>query len=217
MCQLGKRRVAGLGQLPSGGRLPTAWNVYFAASDVSDTARQVERAGGSITIGPLAVLDHGELAMACDCGGATFGLWQAKRHIGAELMHEANTLAWCEVNTRNSALTAAFYRHLLQLENGEHDKDDCYTLRRGNDPVCGIVQLADDENITPHWMVHFAVPDVDSAAARVVAAGGRLYDAERVLSPPRGRCAVVEDPMGAVFALIPARPSNQSHRPQTSG
>ncbi|MFF2651879.1 VOC family protein [Streptomyces sp. NPDC058045] len=51
----------------------------------------------------------------------------------------------------------------------------------------------------PHFLVHFAVADCDTAAARVTALGGRVQAPPA--DTPYGRTAVVVDNQGAAFAL----------------
>ena len=152
-------------------------------------------------MGPLQVLNLGDLVMAQDCTGATFGLWQAKTHIGAQLVGEPNTLVWCEVNTRNRQQTADFYQTVCQLEPHGLERAEGSTLNLKEKAVCGIMPIAKEWGETaPHWMVHFASEDTDAAAERVQAAGGRVcYPA---FDTPRGRLAIVEDPMGAAFSII---------------
>ena len=51
----------------------------------------------------------------------------------------------------------------------------------------------------PRWLSYMAVPDVDAAAADVVANGGALLEPAQDMGP--GRMALVAEPTGAVFAL----------------
>jgi predicted enzyme related to lactoylglutathione lyase len=51
-----------------------------------------------------------------------------------------------------------------------------------------------------HWLVYFAVDDIDAAAERVGALGGQVM-MPRVQSPA-GVLSIVADPQGAPFAII---------------
>ena len=78
------RPVAGLApQMDPNQALP-GWITYLATDDVDATARKIHDAGGSVLMDPMDVLDEGRIALALDPGGALFGLWQARRHIGFE-------------------------------------------------------------------------------------------------------------------------------------
>ncbi len=51
---------------------------------------------------------HGKSAQ--DPAGATFGIWQAGAHHGAQLANEPGTLVWNECQTTDSDAAEAFYR-----------------------------------------------------------------------------------------------------------
>ena len=53
----------------------------------------------------------------------------------------------------------------------------------------------------PHWLNHVRVADVENAAAKVTALGGRVIVAPH-LDRHGGKVALVADPQGAVFGLM---------------
>ena len=70
--------------------------------------------------------------------------------------------------------------------------------------VAGIGSRAASSTATPRWNTYVAVDDIEAAASRVVAAGGRVID------PPSdagegGRAATCADPAGVQFRLWQAR------------
>ncbi len=52
----------------------------------------------------------------------------------------------------------------------------------------------------PHWLVYFAVDDVERSVARVSELGGTALTP--IMDSPGGRLAVVADPAGAAFGVI---------------
>jgi predicted enzyme related to lactoylglutathione lyase len=69
--------------------------------------------------------------------------------------------------------------------------------------ICGIQPMTAEDwpaDMSPHWMVYFAVHDCDRSAEHALALGGR------VLFPPMslqiGRYAVLTDPQGGMFAIL---------------
>lgn len=208
MCRLDNRTVAGLGQLPPNSRFPTAWQVYFATNDVESTAAEAISAGGRLVMAPTSILSLGSLAVVSDCTGATLGLWQARDHIGAEVMGEANSLTWCEVNTRDRSRAESFYSRVFHLVPQQYGAMDYSTLHcaalTGSPALCGVLQMTTAwGEMASHWTVYFAVADLKAATERIVANGGRLcYPA---FETPRGQLAIVEDPMGATFTIIEPR------------
>ena len=70
--------------------------------------------------------------------------------------------------------------------------------------VAGVGGRAASSTLTPGWNTYVAVDDIEAAASRVVAAGGRVVD------PPSdagegGRAATCADPAGVQFRLWQAR------------
>jgi predicted enzyme related to lactoylglutathione lyase len=208
MCRLEHRTVAGLGQLPPNSRFPTAWQVYFATNDVESTAARAIAAGGQMMMAPTRILELGSLAVVSDCTGATVGLWQAQDHIGAEIMGEPNSLTWCEVNTRDRARAETFYAevfHLVPRQLGAMEYSTLHCTTPIDSPaLCGVLQMTTAwGEMASHWTVYFAVVNLKATTERIVANGGRLcYPA---FDTPRGRLAIVEDPMGATFTIIEPR------------
>src|SRR6185437_16213319 len=65
------------------GGAPPHWGVYFATTDVEDSAAHLAKLGGKVVAGPFDVMESGRMCAAQDPQGAYFSLWQAKRHLGA--------------------------------------------------------------------------------------------------------------------------------------
>ncbi len=208
MCRLDNQTVAGLGQLPPHGRFPTAWQVYFATANLDQSVAQALQAGGALVMAATRILDLGSLAVVSDCTGATVGLWQADQHIGSQVMHEPNSLTWFEVNTRNRTHAEHFYEQVFGLTTQRYGDMEYSTLHTptlvGTPALCGVLQMTPAwGNMASHWMVYFSVQRLAATTERILGAGGRLcYPA---FDTPRGRLAIVEDPMGATFALIEPR------------
>ena len=64
------------------------WQSYVAVESADDAARRVEKAGGRIVTEPTDAMDAGRYATFADLAGAEFSVWQARRHIGAQLCNE---------------------------------------------------------------------------------------------------------------------------------
>ena len=55
-------------------------------------------------------------------------------------------------------------------------------------------------NVPPHWLVYFAVDDVDASVKRAQELGAAVL--MPVMDSPAGRFAVLADPERAAFAVI---------------
>lgn len=208
MCKLGGRNAAGIGEKPADVPWPSTWSVYFAVDDADVAAAAIEAAGGTVTMPPMDIGSEGRMAMVADPGGAVFGLWQPRDHIGAGVMAEPGAMAWCEVNTRDAAVATAFYREVFGLESRALPGDGTtvyHTLQKGDFTACGVLQMnALWEGVPPHWMPYFAVSDADATCRRAAELGGKV--SVPPFDTPYGRMAVLNDPQGAVFSIVATAP-----------
>jgi uncharacterized protein len=112
MATIGGKDVAGIGPKQMA-EAPSAWTVYIGTSDAADTVKKAEAAGGKV-IAPLMVVgDQGSMAIIQDPSGAMFGVWQSKNMTGSQVMGEANTYGWAELNSRGVDKAKPFYTKLF--------------------------------------------------------------------------------------------------------
>jgi uncharacterized protein len=210
--QTGGYRVAILRGLAVGGVMklmqegqPPAWSTYVSVEDVDATAARAREAGGTVVVEPMSVLDYGRMAFLADPTGATIGLWQPGRNIGAGLVNEPGALCWNELNTRDTAAAKEFYGAVFgwEFEDGELEGMGTYTsVKLGDGVVGGMLDVTGrvPDEVPANWLVYFAVEDADASVARVGELGGSV--AFGPIDSPAGRLAVVADPSGAAFAVI---------------
>ncbi|MBD8868100.1 VOC family protein [Nocardioides donggukensis] len=196
--------VAGLGgQMEHEQGQPARWNVYFAADDVDAVASKVQEAGGQVMAGPMDVFDSGRMAFAQDPGGAMFGIWQAKQHIGSRRANEPGTNTWNEVAVDDVPATAGFYREVLGVTPQEMDMGPemgtYTTFEVDGRSVAGSMSLP--PGVPPHWNVYFNVADLDASVARATDLGAEAV-APAMDIPGVGRLAFLKDPQGAMFNLM---------------
>lgn len=65
--------------------VPPAWTSYVSHSDIDTVAARAAEAGGTVFFEPMDVMEYGRMAILGDPTGASFGLWQPKAHIGAQV------------------------------------------------------------------------------------------------------------------------------------
>lgn len=210
MCLSGERTVAGITSAPAGfDGVPPMWSLYVATSDAAETARRIDAAGGKVLMSPMEVAGAGTMIYAFDPLGAAFGVWQAGEHTGSQLFAEPGALSWAEVYTPDGAATDAFYKAIFGYEQrqlGDGVNVDYTSWALGGDTVCGRMRMTPDypADMPPHWMVYFAVSDVDAATQTVRELGGRV--ARGPADSPYGRWSTVTDPHGAAFAIVTLPP-----------
>ncbi|MFB7475165.1 VOC family protein [Kitasatospora sp. NPDC056184] len=209
MCTLNGKAVAGImaaQPMGEGGPTPpTVWTTYLASADADATQAAIAAAGGTVVFPAMDVLTVGRMLVATDPTGAAFGVWQPVDFYGAQKVNEPGALTWNELHTSDIPEAARFYRGALGLDSAPMEGADNYhSFSVGGRPVGGLTTLEGaPPGVPSHWLTYFAVDDTDSTVDALVKAGGG------VLVPPFdlatvGRMAVVQDPQGAVFAVIKA-------------
>ncbi len=198
---LGDRHVVGSMDLSPG--QPVAWTLYFAVDDAARTAAAIAAAGGTVLAEPTDVSGLGTMAVALDPTGARFGLWQAGTHLGTRVYGEPGAIAWEDLRSTDPAAAQAFYASVfgVGVEPLETAGGDYGTFHLPGDdaPLGGIGGLMGDDGPS-HWLVYFAVADVDTALEAAVAHGGGALSP--AFDSPYGRMAHVADPAGAAFMLV---------------
>lgn len=204
MCLLRGAPVAGMG--PQGNPdMPPWWTTYISVASADDAAVAIEAAGGTLVVAPMDVMDVGRMAVAADPAGALFSVWEPRNHPGAALVNEPGTLCWNELTTRQPQESITFYGSVFGWTASTTTTDPMpYTEFQLDGRGIGGMMVMDGDMWPPeipnHWMVYFAVADVDATAARCVELGGAAPVPPTDIPP--GRFAVLNDPAGAVFSVI---------------
>ncbi len=201
--------VAGIADLPDDAPIPTAWMTYFAVHDAGAASMLITMAAGPLSMNPVEITDGGatlgRMAMAADPAGAIFGVWEAGTLAGARRVNEPGTLIWNEAMSANAAAVRPFYTRVFgwTLEQiGDGVNFDYTTARVEDRAICGVMQLPHGvpSNMPSSWMTYFATADTDASVLKVIELGGEVVTEPK--ASPYGRFAMVQDPQGAVFALL---------------
>jgi predicted enzyme related to lactoylglutathione lyase len=197
------KMVGGLGPLMMEGQ-PPAWLTYVGVTDADATVTKAREAGAAIHVEPMDVMDVGRMAILADPTGAALGLWQPRRHTGAEIVNQPVSLSWNELNTRDTEAAKPFYEAIFGWEADTQQMGDIEytTWKLNSNPVGGMVAMADQvpAQVPAHWLAYFAVDDCDATVEKAKAAGANLMFGP--MDIPAGRFAVLADPHGAVFGVV---------------
>lgn len=194
------RTVVGLGPVLDE-KTPVAWTTYLAADDADAVAAAVAAAVGSVLVPPMAIGEEGRMVVAADPTGAFFGLWEAGKHTGSQLVNEPGTVVWNELVSPDLARARSFYTAALGVEWGEEDTGEATPyplLKAGGRSVGGAT--TPQPGSPPHWRVYFEVADTEATVARVTELGGRAFTG--AVPTPQGPMATFADPQGGVFSVI---------------
>jgi uncharacterized protein len=131
-------------------------------------------------------------------------IWQPARRDGAEITGTVGSLCWCELQTPRVEDAKRFYPAVFGWgeRSGEFAGMAYSEWLLDGESVAGMMQMPPDlpEEVAAFWLVYFGVSDCDAT----VQLAGRL-GAEVLVPPfdsPAGRFAVLQDPLGAAFAVI---------------
>jgi predicted enzyme related to lactoylglutathione lyase len=122
--------------------------------------------------------------------------------------HTPGRWVWADLVTSDVAAAAEFYGKVFgwtfETYGGEDDRDT-YTLALSDGlPIGGMVfdQRAIKGDVpSARWIALVSVPDVKAAAAAVIANGGKVVVAPKLLGE-RGETAVFQDPEGVPFGAV---------------
>jgi uncharacterized protein len=225
--------VAAIGSIPASAPAVATWDTYVWVESADETASKVRDAGGTVVREPFDAMGAGRMAVLTDPEGATFCVWQAKEHRGAQVVNEPGSLNFNGLNTRDVEGAKSFYGSVFGWKTlglgggfeawtlpgyGDHlERDDPDVRKRVaelggptgfEDVVASLNPIADDQpHVPPHWSVTFAVADADATARTATELGGT------VLVPPFDapwvRMTVLADPQGATFIASKYVPENK--------
>ncbi|MBI1759257.1 MAG: VOC family protein [Actinobacteria bacterium] len=195
--------VAGIGPIvPGSGDAPT-WSTYLATADLDATMAAAAAAGGTVTMPATASGEFGRRGFVQDPTGANVGFWEAKQHLGAQLVNEPAAPRWSELATSDADAADKFYGAVFgyEFEKADGLPDPNYTmLKVGGETVAGRYQIPAGQAGPSRWLCYFTVADVDATVAKVTATGGALVAGP--VDSSYGRFVTCADPSGAAFGIV---------------
>jgi predicted enzyme related to lactoylglutathione lyase len=182
--------------------VPPHWQTYITVDNVDHAVGRVTDAGGMVFGSPFDVFDAGRMAVVADPTGGIVSLWQAKNHIGAQVVNEPGTFTWAELITDDVRRAGEFFSAVLGVDIVAQTEPFPYTLMQvAGAPVGGLMQKSPEMGLMPNtWAITFAVSDTDSTAAKAESLGGKVLVTP--MDMPIGRMAALTDPQGAMFSVI---------------
>jgi predicted enzyme related to lactoylglutathione lyase len=120
-------------------------------------------------------------------------------------MDEVGKVIWTDLTVPDTERVRDFYCALVGWTHEPEDQggyEDYHMVALGGESVAGIIHpLGINADIPPQWLIYITVEDLDKSMATCREMGGEVVAGPKDLGP-HGRMCVVEDPAGAVAALI---------------
>ncbi|GAB5561943.1 MAG: VOC family protein [Synoicihabitans sp.] len=208
--------VIGLGERTAEyANLPLQWTPHIQVADVAASVAKAIELGGTELLHGKDDEGNSLWAGVQDPSGAAFGLIPvvAAEHLPPAQDDESpiGCIAWMDLTGPDASAMRDFYREVIgwavedvPMADGEESYADYNMVGGDGAPAGGICHARGaNADMPPGWMMYLPVGDLDESLRRVAAEGGKvLKDA----TSPDGsfRFAVIQDPVGAVFALAPS-------------
>jgi predicted enzyme related to lactoylglutathione lyase len=184
------------------------WIGYVEVDDVDAIAERARQLGGVVHVEPTDVADISRFCIFADPQTARLAALKWRRPVQGQspALGARGHVCWHELLAAKEDEALDFYADLFGWRRTQSDKPefDTYQMFCASGQTIGGVIAKPPVIDTPFWLYYFLVGDVDAAARRVNAAGGRILRGPVELS---GGSWIVQcaDPQGAVFALAGTR------------
>jgi uncharacterized protein len=201
------RPVGGLLQrtIPVGEQRQSAWLTFFAVRDVDATRRIALKEGAKCLSGPTTYAGRGRQVVLADPEGAVFAALASSTGDPSDFLAVPGEWIWSSLLARNPARDAAFYQKLFDYEVFDLPDEGGteHVLFSSDDYARASANTLPGKpwHPHPHWLSFVRVTDVEAAAAKAVALGGRVL-VKPHLDRHGGRAAVVSDPAEAPVGLM---------------
>lgn len=202
----GDTPVAGVMARPEEVKAPPFWAMYIGAPNLESTAAQIRQLGGSAHTGVIETPTVGRMQLMMDPQGAAFYIYEpASSDQLPEAAAQIGEASWLELMTTDADAAMKFYHQVFGWEPADTmdmGPDGKYQMfKRPHGTIGGMMnkppQMA---NVPPNWQIYFRVADVDAAADRIKASGGKILNGPMEV-PGGDRVLSAMDPQGAAFGL----------------
>ena len=124
------------------------------------------------------------------------------------------TIGWVDLTVTNCSQVRDFYQAVVGWDIDPVDMDGYQDFSMippaGGEPVAGICNArGENAAMPPQWLIYIRVENLNISMAKCRQLGGRVIVGPRGLGA-FGTICVIQDPAGAVAALIEAPPSDQA-------
>jgi len=209
--------VIGLGPMNDEYRnLPLQWMPHIQVPDVARSARFAVELGGTELMHGRDEDGMSQWAVLLDPNGAAFGLIPI---VSSDQLPvpgiepeagEIGRIAFLDLTVPDAAATRDFYVQVVgwkvqevELKDGECTYSDYLMLGAAGQGFAGICHARGvNASLPPVWLLYLPVNDITESIRRVEQEGGKVLRASRNKTGEYNY-VVVEDPVGAVFALSP--------------
>ena len=198
--------IGGVLTKPAEVKAPPFWAMYLGVPKLEDAAAKIKSLGGKEHTEVIEIPNVGRMQMMMDPQGAAFYIIEpASSEQRPEGNPEVGDGSWHELMTTDWQAAMKFYEQVFgwqpseAMDMGEMGKYQMFNRPHGM--IGGMMNKPKEmANVPPHWLIYFRVPDVDAAAERIKAKGGKILNGPMEV-PGGDRVLSATDPQGAAFGL----------------
>jgi hypothetical protein len=186
---------------------PSHWIATVSVMDADAAANFAAANGGKVLDAPSEIPSVGRRARIADPQGAELGLLTAARGDKADAPATSGGWLWNELHTNEPKKAVSFYEKVVGFSHRSMDMgpgEKYHILSRDGVDRGGVTGHL-PAGKQPHWLPYVAVDDVDATIARARKLGALIPVVPEDI-PGIGRFSVLEDPTGAVLAVMKPLP-----------
>jgi uncharacterized protein len=193
---------------PADGRA-SHWIAYISIEDVDACAAAAAASGGAVVEPPSDIPGVGRRARIRDPQGAELCLLASASGDRPDAPAPAGHFFWNELHTTDPAKALSFYQEVIGFSHSAigSGADAYHVLSLGGVRRGGVTGHLPG-GAAPHWLPYVAVDDPDAVIARARAMGAAIQVGPEDI-PGIGRFGVLEDPTGAVLAIMRPLPQTK--------
>ena len=198
--------VGGVMTKPADVKAPPFWAMYIGVPKIEEAVSQIKKLGGKTHTDVITVPNVGRMQLMQDPQGAMFYIFEpAPAENRPEGPPEIGQASWHELMTTDSEAAMKFYTEVFGWQPSETmDMGEMGKYRMFNRPhgmIGGMMNKPPQlTHIPPNWQIYFLVPDIDAAAQRITANGGKVVNGPMEV-PGGDQVLNALDPQGAAFSL----------------
>ena len=203
--------VAGHMKLPDGAEeegMRPGWLGYIAVDDVDAAAADIVAAGGRLYMPAMDLPGVGRMALLADPQGVPFYVMRGESEEASTSFDakKAGHCSWNELSTPDQGAALEFYTRQFGWSAGDvmpMGEMGGYQFIEQDGAMIGAM-MTNPPGSRPGWNFAFGVRDIDEAAARIAAAGGKV-DQGPMEVPGGDRVVMATDPQCAAFMAVGPR------------
>jgi uncharacterized protein len=193
---------------PKSDRQPSHWISYVSVEDVDAAVKAAVANGGKVVDAPYEIPGVGRTARIADLQGAEICPFKNAMGDPAEEDASQGRFFWNELHTTDTAKALAFYEKVVGFSSRAMDMGPggTYHILEKNGVGRGGATNQLAPGVPPHWLPYVFVDDPDATIAKAKKLGATIQFGPADI-PGVGRFGVLQDPTGAVLAVMKPRPA----------